>query len=403
MRVAHIITRLIVGGAQENTLWTVIGQQADHHDEVTLITGPGLGPEGSLEPRARAANVDVRLIPELGRSLHPGRDWTSYRSIVSALREYAPEIVHTHSSKAGILGRLAARRLGLPCVHTIHGAAFHYGQRWIASRSYIAAEKLAARWTDHFISVSDDMTSEYVRAGIATPDRFTTVYSGFEVEQFLDPPVPPEEVRRRLGFAPDDVVIGKIARLFHLKGHEFLLAAAPAIARQSPRVRFLLVGDGLLRAELEAEIARLGLEDRFVFTGLVPPTQIPELVQAMDIVVHTSQWEGLARVLPQGLIAGRPVVSYDVGGAREVVRSGETGFLLPRDSVTELVAAVNTLVADPDLRGRLGARGRELFTDQFRHQTMTSRIRDVYADVLRRRASSPRVPSPLVASREATR
>lgn len=390
MRVAHIITRLIVGGAQENTLLTVQGQHQDYGDDVSLITGPGIGPEGSLEPRAQELGLKLQIVPALQRSIHAGRDWTSYRALVQLLRDLQPDIVHTHSSKAGILGRLAAHRLRLPCVHTIHGAAFHFGQRWYAYRAYVAAEKLAARWTDRFISVSDDMTAEYVRAGIASPDRFTTIYSGFDVEPFITPPVPRTEVRARLGFAPEHVVIGKIARLFHLKGHEFLLRAAPAIAEACPQVRFLLVGDGVLRSELEAEIARLGLTERFVFTGLVPPGQIPELVHAMDIVVHTSQWEGLARVLPQGLIAGKPVVSYDVGGAREVVLPGVTGCLLPRDSVQELSAAVVSLAGDAALRERLGQRGRELFTDQFRRQTMTRRIREVYEAVLAAKSATGR-------------
>ncbi|MCA9053577.1 MAG: glycosyltransferase family 4 protein [Planctomycetaceae bacterium] len=387
MRVAHVITRLIVGGAQENTLLTVQGQHHDYQDEVTLITGPGLGPEGSLEGRADELGLDVRVIPELQRAIHPLRDWASYRALVGCLREYRPEIVHTHSSKAGILGRRAAYKLGIPCVHTIHGAAFHYGQSRLAYSAYVAAERIAARWTDQFISVSDDMTAEYLRAGIGGPDRYTTIYSGFDVEPFLHPTVTRDEVRQRLGLQPQDIVVGKIARLFHLKGHEFLLAAAPEIAAASPEVRFLLVGDGVLRESLQAEIRRLGLTDRFVFTGLVPPEQIPELIAAMDIVVHTSQWEGLARVLPQGLIAGKPVVSYDVGGAREVVMPGETGFLLPRDSVRDLALAVSQLAADPQLRDRLGVCGRERFTDQFRHQTMTRRIRDVYAAILQGRSS----------------
>jgi glycosyltransferase involved in cell wall biosynthesis len=385
VKIAHVITRLIVGGAQENTLLTVQGQHHDHGDDVVLITGPGLGPEGSLEPRARELGLKLEIIPELRRSIHPRRDWSSYRALVGALQRLQPEIVHTHSSKAGILGRRAAYKLGIPCVHTIHGAAFHFGQAWPAYRAYVAAEKWAAPWTARYISVSDDMTSEYLRERISTPDRYTTIYSGFDVEPFLHPPVSPSDVRQRLGLRPEHVVVGKIARLFHLKGHEFLLAAAGSIAARCPHVRFLLVGDGVLRASLESEIARLGLTGRFVFTGLVPPEQIPELVNAMDIVVHTSQWEGLARVLPQGLIAGKPVVSYDVGGAREVVRPGETGYLLPRDSIAELGDAVVLLANDTALRQRMGQRGRELFTDQFRHQTMTRRIREVYQQVLSQR------------------
>lgn len=389
MHVVHIITRLIVGGAQENTLLTVEDQQQLHGDRVTLITGPGLGPEGSLEPRAQAAGVDLRLVPEFRRNLHPWRDWSSYRTLIRLLQEIRPEIVHTHSSKAGILGRRAANQLGIPVVHTIHGAAFHYGQKWYAKSLYRWLERQAGPGTAKFISVADAMTDQYVAAGVAPREKFVTISSGFDVEPFLNPPRSRETVRRELGIADDEVVIGKVGRLFPLKGHEFVIAAAGEVLQRNPRVRFLFVGDGILRGEFESQLNAAGLRDRFVFTGLVPPTQIPELLHAMDIVVHTSVWEGLARVLPQGLIAGKPVVSYDVDGAREVVIPGETGFLLPPQSIPELVDALCELAADSALRERLGAAGRARFTDQFRHQTMTRRIREVYAEVLGKRSTAP--------------
>lgn len=388
MHVVHIITRLIVGGAQENTLLTVEDQQQLHGDRVTLITGPGLGPEGSLKPRALAAGVDLRLVPEFRRNLHPWRDWSSYRTLIRLLQEIRPEIVHTHSSKAGILGRRAANRLGIPVVHTIHGAAFHYGQKWYAKSLYRWLERQAGPGTAKFISVADAMTDQYVAAGVAPREKFVTISSGFDVEPFLNPPRSRETVRRELGIADDEVVIGKAGRLFPLKGHEFVIAAAGEVLQRNPRVRFLFVGDGILRGEFESQLNAAGLRDRFVFTGLVPPTQIPELLHAMDIVVHTSVWEGLARVLPQGLIAGKPVVSYDVDGAREVVIPGETGFLLPPQSIPELVDALCELAADSALRERLGAAGRARFTDQFRHQTMTRRIREVYAEVLGKRSTA---------------
>lgn len=382
MHVAHVITRLIVGGAQENTLLTCEDQHRDFGDHVTLVTGPAAGPEGSLMDRATQGGFNLRVIDSLRRSINPLRDWSAWRTIIAALREDRPDVVHTHSSKAGILGRAAAARLGIPAVHTVHGSAFHYGQNALAYRAYVLAEKWAAKRTAHFISVADAMTRTYVDAGVAGHERFTTVYSGFDVEPFLSPARSPAEIRRELGFGGDAVIVGKIGRLFHLKGHEFLLAAAPAIVAANPHVRFLLVGDGILRGQIDRQIREIGLTDHFRFTGLVLPERIPELIHAMDVVVHTSQWEGLARVLPQALIAGKPVVSYDVGGAREVVVPGETGFLLPRDSVRELADAVVTLVADPALRDRFGTTGRERFTERFRHQTMTRRIREVYDAVL---------------------
>ncbi len=385
LKVVHLITRLIIGGAQENTLHNVEDQHQLFGDEVSLVTGPGIGPEGSLEARAMAGGYPVHILPEMRRSLNPLHDWQSYQATIRLFRDLQPDIVHTHSSKAGIIGRAAAAKLGIPAVHTIHGAAFHYGQNPIAYNVYRMAERYAARWTDHFISVADDMTDEYVHAKVATRDRFTTIYSGFDVEPYLNPSRSRETVRTELGIKPNDIVVGKIARLFHLKGHEFLLTAAPSIIRACPQVKFLFVGDGILRKEFEARIQEMGLADRFVFTGLVPPTKIPELVHAMDIVAHTSQWEGLARVLPQGLIAAKPVVTYDVGGAREVVLPGATGYLLPRESIEPLATAIIRLTSSPEQQAKFGAEGRRRFTDQFRHQTMTARIRQVYLDVLKKR------------------
>lgn len=385
MHVVHYITRLIIGGAQENTLLTVEDQHNLFGDRVTLITGPGLGPEGSLEERARQGGLDLRIIDASRRAIHPWRDWQTYRQLLSLLREIKPDLLHTHSSKAGIMGRAAAAKLGLPCVHTIHGAAFHVGQSALAFNLYKWLERRAAPATDKFISVCDAMTDQYVQAGIAAREKFVTVYSGFDVEPFLHPPRPPLEVRAELGLKPEDIVIGKVARLFPLKGHEFLIRAAKSVVDRCPNVKFLLVGDGILRPQFEAELTAAGIRDRFVFAGLVPPGQVPELIHAMDIVVHTSIWEGLARVLPQGLIAGKPVVSYDIDGAREVVIPSETGLLLPPRSINELSAALCELANDMDLRRRLGETGRARFTEQFRHQSMTRQIREVYAGVLENR------------------
>ena len=231
------------------------------------------------------------------------------------------------------------------------------------------------------------MTAEYAAAGVAPPDRFTTVYSGFDVEPFLNPSRTKEDVRAAWQIPEGGVVIGKIGRLFPLKGHEFVIAAAPEIIKRCPNAYFVLVGDGILRGEYERRIAAAGIADRFRFTGLVRPEQIPDLLPGMDILVHTSQWEGLARVLPQALIAGRPVVSFDVGGAREVVLPGRTGSLVPRDDTAGLIEAISQIVENPARRAEMGAEGRRLFTDQFRYQAMAGRIREVYAQVLATRRS----------------
>ena len=382
MKVAHVITRLILGGAQQNTVFNVDDQHHIHGDDVTLITGPGIGPEGSLMTFCRERGLDMRVIPQMRRNLHPWRDWSSYRALKKMLREINPQVIHTHSSKAGILGRAIAARLKIPVVHTIHGAAFHYGQHPILFRAYKSIERWAGKRTDRFISVCDAMTDQYVAAGIAPREKFRTIYSGMDVEPFLNPPRSPADVRAEYNIEPQHIVIGKTARLFNLKGHEYVIAAAKPVVAANPNVRFMFVGDGILREQFEADIQSAGLTENFIFTGLVEPNRIPELVNAMDIVVHTSVWEGLARVLPQGLISGKPVVSYDIDGAREVVITGETGYLLPPRCIDELADALIELAADPELRDRLGGTGRQRFTQQYRHEFMTERVREVYAELI---------------------
>jgi len=383
MRVAHVITRLILGGAQENTVFNCVDLLRDYGDDVLLITGPPLGPEGSLVDAAQRGGVPLHVIEPLRRAIHPLRDWASYRQVRRVLTDYRPDVVHTHSAKGGIIGRAAAWSLGVPAViHTVHGAPF-YAEQGAALRVFSqAAEKWAARRCHALISVADAMTDLLVAAGVAPRSKFTTIYSGMDVEPLLAADAQRAAVRRRLGFDAADVVVGKVARLAELKGHEYLIAAARQIAQHHPRLRFLLVGDGALRASLQRQLAAAGLAERFLFTGLVPPEEIPGLISAMDIVVHTSLREGLARVLPQALIAGRPVISYDVDGAREVVLPGVTGYLLPPKSIEPLAAALVELSDDAELRRRLGAEGRRRFQDVFRHQQMTAAIRRLYTDVL---------------------
>ena len=383
MRVAHVITRMILGGAQENTLLNCEDLLREHGDDVLLVTGPPLGPEGSLLDRAAAHRVPTTIVPQMRRAIHPLRDAAAYRHVKRVLADFRPDVVHAHSAKGGILGRAAARALGVPAiVHTVHGAPWHPYQSAASRRFYQACERWAARRTDAFICVADAMTDLMLAANIAPREAFTTIYSGMEVEPFLAADERRARMRRQLGYTDEHVVVGKIARLFHLKGHEYLVAAAERVIARDPRVRFLLVGDGILRGELETDIARRGLGDTFHFAGLVPPTEIPAYLSAMDMLVHTSLREGLARTLPQALLAGKPAISFDIDGAREVVRSGETGYLLPPEAIEPLADAILALATDPALRERLGSAGRARCLERFDHRHMTREIRRVYERVL---------------------
>ncbi len=315
------------------------------------MTGPALGPEGSLIERARAGGTPLEIVPALRRAIHPWRDAASYRAIGQAIRRFQPDAVHTHSGKAGLLGRLAAWRLKVPAiVHTVHGAPFHPYQSAAARATFRACERFAAARCDALVSVADAMTTQLVAAGVAPAEKFQTIYSGMEVEPLLAAGGQRAALRRELGYGDEHVVVGKIARLFHLKGHADLIDAAQRALAGNPQLRFLLVGDGILGRQLRDDIAARGLAPYFQFTGLVAPERIPAYLAAMDIVAHASLREGLARVLPQALIVGRSVISYDIDGAREVVIPGETGELLPPGDVAGLAEAIVRLAADPALR-----------------------------------------------------
>jgi len=383
MRIAHIITRLIVGGAQENTLLCCRDLRAHHGHDVRLWTGPQQGPEGSLLAQARDSGVALTVVPSLRRAVHPWSDVRAYWQLRRALRDFRPHVVHTHSAKAGVLGRLAASRLRVPAiVHTVHGSPFHPYQSALARGLFRACERWAARHCHQLVSVADAMTDLLVQEGVAPREKFITIYSGMDVDAFLNCGPLRDGMRAELGYGPQHVVIGKVARLFHLKGHDDVIQAARGVVARCPPARFLFVGDGVRRGDLQRQIARAGLSGHVQFTGLLPPEQMPALMAALDIVVHASLREGLARVLPQALIAGRPVVSYDVDGAREVVLPDETGLLVPPRAVGPLADALVQLVEDAQLRQRLGAAGRARFAEQFRHERMSDQLAQLYERLL---------------------
>jgi glycosyltransferase involved in cell wall biosynthesis len=382
MRVTHVITRLIIGGAQENTVASVLGLGAKPGLEVRLLAGPTGGPEGSLEPRCAQTPGRLTIVPALVRPVHVWKDVLALAQLTRIFRAQRPDLVHTHSSKAGILGRFAARRAGVPViVHTIHGLSFGSFQGALANRAFRAAERHAARFTTHFVSVADAMTRQALASGIGRPEQFTRIYSGFPLEPFLAAKNDPL-ARRRWGLAADDFVVGKIARLVELKGHDDLFAAAPALVKHCPRMKFLLVGGGPGRDRLEARARSLGLQKHFVFTGLVPPPDIPGLLGIMDALVHLSRREGLARALPQALAAARPVVAYDCDGASEVCVPGETGLLVPPGDLRGITESLIRLAGEPALRERLGRRGQELVRERFPVERMVDELHALYLKLL---------------------
>lgn len=389
MRIVHVITRLILGGAQENTLITCKLLAERGHD-VTLVTGPALGPEGELFNQTKGQKYETVVIDEMRRAIEPFKDFVSYRKLKKLLRQLEPDIVHTHSAKAGILGRYAGAALkgtwaaNRPAiVHGIHGLSFHpYQSQWL-NRLYITAEKAAAKRTDYFVSVADAMTDQNKAAGIGVDKPYVTAYSAIDEGQFLEPIADEkrEAFRRQYDVPADAVVLVTIARLFMLKGHDYIIESAKALSQRFDNCVWLFVGDGNLAERYKQQVQDLGLADRFRFTGLMPPDQIPLAIQSSDVLVHCSLREGLARTLPQAMLCGRPAISFDVDGAREVVNES-TGRLIEPKNVSQLTEACAELIADGALRERLGRTGRDTVTQKFAPDTMVDTIENIYETLL---------------------
>jgi glycosyltransferase involved in cell wall biosynthesis len=387
MRVTHIITRLVIGGAQENTVATVLGLRQKPNLQVRLISGPTSGSEGSMESSFAPCPELLTIVPDLVRPVHPWKDLCTRRDLTRRLRQEPPDIVHTHSGKAGILGRLAARRVGVPVIiHHIHGPSFGPFQGTIANAVFLAAEKIAARATTHFVCSANAMSRLYLAAGIGRPEMYTRVLSGFRIEPFLEAQND-LALRSKLGLANDSFIIGKIGRLAPLKGHDDLFRAFHALVPELPQARLLLVGDGPLRVQLEKQAETLGIRDKIIFLGLVQPAEVARYVGIMDCLAHLSRREALSRALPQALAAAKPVISYDFDGADEVCLDGQTGYLIRTGEVPSVTRRLLQLAREPALRHELGRRGQQLVRDEFPVEKMIDQLYHLYQRLLH--AESP--------------
>jgi glycosyltransferase involved in cell wall biosynthesis len=385
IRVLHVITRMIVGGAQENTLFTAALQTKNPRYEVTLLTGIDDGPEGDLHDTARAQGVNLEIEPLLVRPIRPITDLRAFFRLRRYMRDGKFDIVHTHSSKAGILGRMAARSAGVPIiVHTLHSLVFHEYEKAWKNTLYIALKKLCAPWTHSFISVNQKTLDGALAQGIGTPEKHIKIFSGMDLAPFLDvaASLSPAQAKAKAGIPETALVVGKVARLFPLKGHDLFMEAAAKVAAERPDVHFLLVGGGILREPLEAQARKLGIFDRVHFSGLVRPEQVPALIQAMDVVVHSSLREGIARVIPQAGAVGKPVVTFEMDGAPEVIQNGVSGYLAPPQDTTAMAKRVVELLGSEGERERMGREGQKFARENYSAELMVDRINAVYEGLL---------------------
>ena len=381
MKICHVITRMIVGGAQENTLLSCRGALEAGHD-VTLVTGPSPGPEGELLKRVSCPGLKIVECPWLVREIAPLSDLKAFLHLKKLFRTERYDVVHTHSSKAGIVGRFAARAAGVPLVvHTIHGLAFHRYEKFWKNLLYIACERAAAPCGKRIYAVAQAMIDQSLAAGVGSSDQYKVVYSGMELDRFLHAK-PDPELRKKLGIPEDAVVLATLARLFPLKGYEQFLPVAVKLAKELPQIHCLIIGNGTMMEEIREFIRKEGVESRFSFAGLVAPGEVGNYLALASVLVHFSLREGLPRAAVQALASGKPVIAYALDGTPEVVIPGKTGYLLKPGDRAGAEAAIRELVANPALAAELGANGRKLVESRFGWKTMSDTLLKDYAECL---------------------
>ncbi len=381
MKICHVITRMIVGGAQENTLLSCRGALEAGHD-VTLVTGPSPGPEGELLKRVSCPGLKIVECPWLVREIAPLSDLKAFLHLKKLFRTERYDVVHTHSSKAGIVGRFAARAAGVPLVvHTIHGLAFHRYEKFWKNLLYIACERTAAPCGKRIYAVAQAMIDQSLAAGVGSPDQYKVVYSGMELDRFLHAK-PDPVLRKKLGIPEDAVVLATLARLFPLKGYEQFLPVAVKLAKELPQIHCLIIGNGTMMEEIREFIRKEGVESRFSFAGLVAPGEVGNYLALASVLVHFSLREGLPRAAVQALASGKPVIAYALDGTPEVVIPGKTGYLLKPGDRAGAEAAIRELVANPALAAELGANGRKLVESRFGWKTMSDTLLKDYAECL---------------------
>jgi glycosyltransferase involved in cell wall biosynthesis len=352
VRVLHVITRLTVGGSAENTVASVVALGRAGYDCVLAVSFRESDRAVLEDARGRGCRlVDV---PSLGREVALVSDLAALSHILRLIAAERPHIVHTHTSKAGFVGRLAARMARVPAViHQPHGHVF-YGY-WGPARTavYTALERWAAGWCDRIITLTERGTTEHLARGIGRRAQFVTVPSGVPTERVRATALPRAVARARLGVPPETYLVVGLGRLVPVKGFDLLVEALPRLVAGVPSARLLLVGDGPERALLDRRAVALGVADRVRVTGVIPDAAA--YLAAADVVAAPSRNEGMGRTLVEAMALGVPVVGAAVGGIPAVIVDGACGRLVPPEDPAALAQALVELGRDEPLRRKLGA------------------------------------------------
>jgi len=383
IRVMRVIARLNIGGPAIHTILLTAGLDPTRF-ESTLVTGVEAAYEGNMLDLAARKGVQPLVIPELGREISPLGDWVTLIKLYRLFRDWRPHIVHTHTAKAGTVGRLAARLARVPVVvHTFHGHVFHDYFGPVRTRAFIGIERFLASLSDRIVAVSEGQRRELAAYGVARLDRIAVVPLGFELDELLKCESLRGQLRRELGISEGTPLVGIVARLTAIKNHRLFLDAARLVVGAGQEAVFLVVGDGELRAELEAYVAELGLAERVIFAGW--RRDLPRIYADLDVVALSSLNEGTPVSLIEAMAAARPVVATRVGGVPDVVFDKESGYLVQSKDTEGLARGILDLLRAPDRARAMGLAGRAAVHPKYASETLLANVEKLYLELLKGR------------------
>ncbi|MBM3251444.1 MAG: glycosyltransferase family 4 protein [Candidatus Omnitrophica bacterium] len=376
IKVLHIHTRGIIGGSGTNTLLTMLGMPKDKYDSELAC-----GSEGPLVDAAKENNLALEIIPHLQNNINIFYDLLALFELIALINKKDYKIVHTHNSKAGILGRFAANICRVPIIiHTQHSCVFKYGTlNYFQKKFYYFLEKISAKFTDKIIYISESLKQEFIDADIGSEKNSVVIHSGIVLEKFRMK-VGVLEKNELLGLRKDEFIVGVVSRLEPGKGNEFIIKAIPRIVQDVANIKFIFVGDGNSRHYLEELADSLHVKEKVLFLG--SRDDVYDLLQMFDIVCLASLYEGMGRVLLEAQAAGRPVVATKIGGIIDVVKDNKTGFLVPPKDVNALAEAIIKLAQDHHLRRQMSEEARRFVDYRFSSAKMVVDIYNVYEELV---------------------
>jgi len=372
MRVLHIITRLDKGGSADVLLDLTSGLRSMGH-EVFIAVGPTREPQTDIDAFSLKSGIPVHHIKSLRRDCRPFLDCRAFFEILKIIRTIKPDVLHTHTSKAGFIGRIAGRIAGVNvAVHMPHGHIFYGYFSSMKTRLFIVLEKIAALFTHRILTLTEIEKKDYIRERIAPADKILTIPCGIDTGRYVSAH---STVRNEFGIQPGQPVIGWVGRAEPVKGCEYFVRACHLIKEEMPDARFLFVGEGPLKAEMEELARNLDIGKEVIFAGY--RTDIPEIMHSIDLLLHTPLNEGLGRVLLEAMICEKPVVAADVGGIPEIIGHGVHGFLVPAGDSASMARESLRILKDKELAAALGSAGRQRAL-YFSNENMVRKIHTLY-------------------------